>query len=43
LSKPDKIVVNIKDRKLKGRYYLLHFKPDKNCVLQGEGIGFNAL
>jgi bifunctional non-homologous end joining protein LigD len=28
--KPDKIVVNIKAKKLKGRYCLLHFKPRDN-------------
>lgn len=32
-SKPDKIVVNVKGRKLKGRYCLLHFKPkEKNWL-----------
>jgi DNA ligase D-like protein (predicted 3'-phosphoesterase) len=28
--KPDKIVVNIKGKKLKGRYCLIHFKPKEN-------------
>jgi len=30
--KEKKIVVNIHGRKLKGRYCLLHFKPDKNWL-----------
>lgn len=32
-KKPNKIVVNIKGKKLKGRYCLLHFKPkEKNWL-----------
>ena len=30
--KENKIIVNIHGRKLKGRYCLLHFKPDKNWL-----------